>query len=217
MPLIEFLGGMYMISGFKDAFKIMFHPIDGYRELFYAKKGSNSVATVLAITLFLLLIAKRQLTGIIFNTIKLDELNIWIILVQSIILIFAFSAVNWSVCTLFDGNGSFSKIWIVMNYSLIPFMIVTIFNIILSNYFISGEQIFISIISWFSIIWTGFLIIKGLEEIHEYNIPQTLLSISATIVGLLIIIFLIVLLLSLSQQLIGFIVTISKEITIHAY
>lgn len=203
------------MNGLKHAFSVMFHPIEGWDELMYHKEGKVSTANIIAVMVFFVLVMRRQLTGFIFNSdVKLSNLNIWFILTQSIILLLLFSIVNWAVCTLFDGKGRLKDIWITTNYSMIPFVISNIVYIILSNYMKMDEKIFLVWILYIGIIWTALLLIKGLESIHQYSIPSTLLSIVITIIGILIIIFLCVLLLSLTQQFIGFIVTVIKEIMI---
>jgi len=205
------------MNRFKTPFYIMFHPIEGFTELFYHNWQSLFVANLISLLYFLTLIVQRQATGFVFNRVRLDELNIFNLFVQSVGIAIMFCALNWAVCTLFDGKGKLKGIWITINYALLPYVFVAIINVVMSNILKSDESMFMTILYYVGIIWTGFLLIKGLEALHQYNIPQTLLSILSTVVGMMIVVFIFILLLSLSQQMIGFVVTISKELMLRKY
>lgn len=205
------------MNKYKTPFYIISHPIEGYVELFYHKWESLLVANFISLIYFITLIVKRQATGFIFNNARLDELNVFNLMVQSAGIVIMFCALNWAVCTLFDGKGKLKGIWIAINYALVPYIVSTIVIIGLSNMLKTDESMFMSIIYYIGILWSGFLLVKGLEAVHQYTIPQTLLSIISTIAGMMIVVFIFILLLSLSQQMIGFIVTISKELMLRKY
>lgn len=205
------------MNRFKTPFYIMFHPIEGFVETFYHNWQSLLVANMISFLYFLTLIIKRQATGFVFNAVRLDELNVFNLFIQSVGIAIMFCALNWAVCTLFDGKGKLMGIWITVNYALLPYVLITIFNVVMSNVLKSDESMFMTILYYIGIIWTGFLLIKGLEAVHQYNIPQTLLSMASTVVGMMIVVFIFILLLSLSQQMIGFVITISKELMLRKY
>lgn len=205
------------MNRYKTPFYIMFHPIEGFTELFYHKWQSLFVANIISVVYFITLIINRQSTGFVFNYSRLDELNVFNLFVQSIGIAIMFCALNWAVCTLFDGKGKLKEIWISVNYALLPYIFTILINVIMSNILKSDESMFMAILNYVGIIWTGFLLVKGLEAIHQYSIPQTLLSIASTVVGMMIVVFIFILLLSLSQQMIGFVVTISKELMLRKY
>lgn len=195
----------------------MFHPIEGYIELFYHKWQSVFVANIIAVIYFLLLIIQRQLTGFLFNPVRLENLNVLNLLVQSIGIALLFTGINWAVCTLFDGKGKFAEIWIMINYALVPYLISMFIVVVMSNILKTDERMFMTIVTVVGVLWSLFLLVKGLEAIHEYTIPQTLLSIVSTILGMLVVVFIFILLLSLSQQMIGFIITIGQELMLRQY
>lgn len=205
------------MNKYKTPFYIMFHPIEGYMELLYHKWQSVFVANIIALVYFAALVIERQLTGFLFNPARLENLNILNLMVQSIGLSLVFCGVNWSVCTLFDGKGMFKNIWVVINYSLVPYIFSVLIVVIMSNILKSDERMFMTIVISVGVLWSAFLLIKGLEAIHEYNIPQTLFSIISTFIGMAVVAFLSILLLSLSQQMIGFVITIAKELMLRQY
>lgn len=206
------------MSIIKQPFYIMRHPIEGFDQMIYKKSGDVKVGITIALAGFLTLIIDRQLKGFSFNgDVKLDDINILFLLSKSVILYFLFTLINWAVCTLLDGKGRLKDIWIVVTYSLLPYIVFTLLGVVLSNFFKIDEGIFIDWIVILGQLWSVLLIIKGLEAVHHYSIPQTVLSIAATLLGILIVIFLFVLLLSLTQQIVGFGVTIVKELMLRNY
>lgn len=199
----------------RNLVKVCIHPIEGWQELYYREKQSLMLANILAVLYFAVAIIKRQLTGFIFNSsVQLERINVGFIFTQTIILLVAFTAINWAVSTLFEGEGKLEGIWVCVCYSFAPTIFTTILYVIASNLMAFEEQFFLKGILYIGYVWTGLLIIKSLEYIHQYNIPQTLFTLALTIFGILVLVFLFVLLLSLSQQVIRFFVTIFKELSL---
>jgi hypothetical protein len=194
-------------------FYVMVHPIEGYEELFYHGWGSGRVGFLVAVLYFLTLLVQRQLSGFIFNSgTRLSDLNVLYLLAQSIGLFFLFSLINWALCTLFDGKGRLKGIWIASTYALMPMLLTILLSVVLSNILKSDEAAFIQMLLWVGRIWTAFLLVKGIEAVHQYTLPQTFLAILLTGVGMLAVMFIFILLLSLSQQIVSFLVTIVKEL-----
>jgi len=61
------------------------------------------------------------------------------------------------------------------------------------------------------IAWSAFLIVTGLCTVHEFSLAKTLVTILATLAAALIILFLLVLFISLVEQMVQFIYIFSKE------
>lgn len=199
----------------REAAAIPLHPIDGFTDLFDRKRQSLPAAGVLLLLFFVALVVHRQLTGFIFNSqTRLDQLNILAFLAQSFGLAIAFAAVNWAVTTLFDGKGRFRDILVVVAYSLQPYVAALLAGTLLSNLLARDEAVFLTYLLVLGQAWSAFLLVKGLEAVHQYNIPQTLSAILATVFGILVLIILLILSLSLVQQIVGFFTTVYQEYAI---
>lgn len=194
-------------------FYTMVHPIEGFSDLYDRKAGRVSIGVGVALLGFLQLLATRQLSGFLFNSgTRLNDLNILYLLAQSVGFYLLFTLVNWAVCTLFDGKGHLGGIWIGVTYSMMPMILSGFLQVLLSRFLKQDEALFLQIVSWIGLAWTAFLFVKALEAVHQYTLPQTFLSTAATFVGIAIVLFLVILLLSLSQQMLGFLVTLAKEV-----
>lgn len=193
-------------------FRVMFHPFDGYERLKYKNTGSRySTFVILAIWL-LVTIGERQLTHFRFNTNNLNDLNIFYILLGTVVVFLLFCLANWSVCTLLDGEGKLEHIWIGTGYALLPYVLSLVFVTLGSHFLTLEESVFLSWIVYVGIIWSAFLLVVGLMQIHQYSFTKTLTSILVTLLGIAFMIFLGFLVITLFQQVIAFIFTIYDEL-----
>lgn len=84
---------------------------------------------------------------------------------------------------------------------------------LLSRVMTLDEGILLSYSVILSLIWSFFLLFSGLQEIHEYTEGKTVGSLLLTVVGVLIILFILLLLATVFQQLSVFVRTVFLELT----
>lgn len=190
---------------------ILFHPFDGFYEAKFRDKGSLSLATSMIIIYCLLQCISYQYTGFIVNYAPLFLMNSVTIFLSSLSILVLFTVANWTVTTLFDGKGSMGEIFMVLGYSMVPLIISNILSIIISNYIILEEYILLRSLEGVAVAWFIFLMISGLCIIHEYRLFQNFVTLIATAVSAIIIVFLFVLLISLLEQMVSFIITVVEE------
>ena len=196
----------------RTPFYVMLHPIEGYQEMRYHRWGHAGYATVCVFLLFFALFAKEALFGFAFRVdVNPEKLNLPLLLVLSVGLCSLFAAINWAICTLFDGSGRLPDIWVVVGYSLMPYILCVLLACVLSQFLTSEEAIFIEAIQVLGAAYSGFLMIKGMEAYHEYTFKGAIVSILCTLVGLVLVMLLGILLFSIVQQFVAFVVTIYQE------
>lgn len=199
----------------KVALSVPLHPMDGFDDLLDRRQQSRPVAFFFLAVFFVAAIAQRQLTGYDFNaSTRLEELNILYILGQTVVLCVAFAAVNWSVCTLFDGKGRFREILVATTYALQPYLYAIFLTVLLSNFLTRDEGVFLDYLMVLGQVYSVVLLVKGIEAVHRYSLRQAIYAIVATVLGLLVLIILLILSLSLVQQIVGFFTTLYQEYTI---
>ncbi len=207
----------YTIKRYKKwqyPFFVCFHPAKGYEDLKWSNQTSLVASYIILGLWFVSSILKRQKTAFLFNT-NLDSLvdfNIFVQFLSTIGLFAAFVVINWALCTLFEGKGTMKNIWIYTSYALIPIVISNYLWVGLSYVFGADEAAFLNIINAACIIWALALLLKGLSVLHEYNLKQVILSLLATVFGMAIVVFLLVLVISLFNRLLTFFTTIIDEI-----
>ncbi len=195
-------------------FKLFFHPIDTFNDLKYEGKSSLIIANVLATLFFVVKLLQQTTTSYLFMPSGGENVSIWTVLAISVGLIVVFTVCNWATSTLVDGEGSVRDIWVAVTYSLVPSIIFTALNIVLSYFFTETESTFYNFFSVFGTAWTILLIFLGLMVMHQYTVTKTVFSVFATVVIILCFVFLILLFMSIYQQIYSFVVNIVREIII---
>lgn len=195
-------------------FKLFFHPIDTFNDLKYEGKSSMIIANAMAILFFLVRLLQQTTTSYLFMPSGGEQVNVWTVLAISVGLLLVFTACNWATSTLVDGEGSMGDIWIAVTYSLLPYILFTSLNIVLSYFFTETEATFYNFFSVFGTVWTVILIFLGLMVVHQYTVTKTVFSVFATLLIIVCFVFLILLFTSIYQQIYGFIMNIIREIVV---
>jgi len=190
----------------------LFHPFDAFYEIRFRNKGSLLLAAIILIMYGIVQCISKQYTGFILNTYDISEMNSISEFISSIMLVIIFTIANWTITTLFGGKGNMEGIFTVITYSLLPFILVKLVVVFLSNFIIEEEAMIIYMLEGIGIVWFVFLAFTGLCVIHEYGMFKNIASLLATAVSAFLIIFLAVLFLTLEEKMFGFIGDIFREI-----
>lgn len=120
---------------------------------------------------------------------------------------------NWCVTTLANGEGSMKDIYKFTGYALMPMVLMTVLNICLSHIFILDEAMYITFFSSLGVVWTGILLFVGNTVTHRYTVASSLGSILLSGVGMAIIVFIALLIITTYQRIYNFIDSIIIELT----
>jgi len=196
-------------------YRIFLHPFDSLARL-KEKRDEGWLLPALLSALLLLLsnIVEYQYTDFTFNTNRVDQLNIWLMLFKTVGLLALWVLSNWSFCTLFDGEGTLKQIFVMSSLVLVPYSISLLLKTGLSLLLVAEEEIFLSWIVLLGQIYSGVLMLIGLYVIHGFTVKKTIFTVLFTVVGIVIILFIMALLFSLVQQFSAFIMTIFSEISL---
>lgn len=192
---------------------ILSHPIDGFEQMKREKKGKLSVAFALLFFTCLLQIMNYQYLGFLVNDNNPQYLNSIKLVSFIIILVLLFTVGNWSITTLLDGKGKFKDIFMMVCYSLFPIVLIGYPNILLSHIYTGDEVSFYYIAQGIGTFLLIFLIFMGLLVVHEYSLLRTVATVILTLLAMSVILFISLLLFSLAQQILGFIMGLYQEIT----
>lgn len=188
------------------------HPFEGYEDLRWKKGGSLKYSFIIVLLLFVAQVAYDRLYGFQFYVVYDKLFNVIPYIVQSIILFATWVIGNWAISTLLDGEGTLKNICIFSAYALVPYIVQVFINVFLSHFLVRDEYIFMQAIQVIGTLWSIILMFMAIKTVHQFSVLKTIGDIILTIFAMLIILFLLVLLLSLFQQVYVFAYSVYTEI-----
>ena len=194
-----------ILKGLQYSLYLIFHPFKGFWDLKHEKKGNVYSAWVIVCLLSVLLILRRQFTGFILNFNKQNEMNVFVEILSVLAPLGLWCLSNWCITTLVDGEGSLKDIFITTAYALTPVVLINIPMLLLSNVMILEETVFYTVLDALSVLWAALLILRGIMTVHQFTMPKTIATIAVAVVGMIIILFLILLFVSIIQQIVSFV------------
>ena len=197
----------------KYMFRVLFHPFDGFYDVKFLGKRNFTLATIIMFLCGVTGIMSYQYTGFILNYNPLFAMNSVTLFITTLFPFLLFLISNWSISTLFDGNGSIGDIYIVISYALIPKLIFDLLGIVLSNVVTREEAALLTSFMAIGTVWFAFLLFCGLSVTHEYTAFINIVTLAASFVAAIIIVFLSMLYFTLIGKVIGFVYAVLLELS----
>lgn len=194
-------------------FYILFHPVTGFEEMKFNRKGSLWLANAVCVLFCASVVVQQVLTAFIFSSGKTEDVNLVWSLVGCVGLLFLFTLSNWLFCTLLDGKGRFSEIWIVSCYSMLPCAMGSIPLTLLGHLFTNEEAFFYHAMLFLLYAWSGLLLFVGTMSVHQFTISKNIMTLLFTVIGILIVVFLLLLFFTLLHNVYVFCVTLYNEMS----
>ena len=195
-------------------FYIIFHPFDGYWDLKHERRGSLKAANIILLLAAVTIVLQKVMTAFLFNADYFEPINILSTAIGILGPVFLFITANWCFTSLMDGSGSFKDIYVVTSYSLLPVILLRLPLIPVSYILTLDEGVYLTAFNSFSIIWSVFLIFCGILVVHEFTFGKNIGICLFSIVGMAIIIFIILLVLTTFQYIGSFINSIFLELAL---
>jgi len=200
------------IASLKYALHVITHPFDGFWDLSREKKGTMAAAHTIFILFLLTYVLKLMYTNFQFIMVPIQYINVYQRMASLALPFLVLCLANWALTTLFDGKGRFRDIYMGMCYALTPYVLIQLPCILLSHMLAYDEADFYSVLISFSEIWCAFLVFVALMEIHDFGPGKTMISIVATVIGAMVILFLVMVFFSLLSDAFAFFASLYKEI-----
>lgn len=206
---------IYSVKTIKElrlGFNVFRHPLNTFHEIKHEAKSSNLTAIILYLTFIVLNIVSVYTTGFLFNDTNLNTYNVLtsFLSLAGIVILFVFA--NYLIATLSNGEGWFKDVFIGTAYVLVPYIVLTIPIIILSNVLTLNEIFIFQAILAFRDGWTLILLVLMVMEIHNYEFKELIKNLLLTIFTMAIIVAILLLIYLLVNQMYEYIVGIIKEV-----
>ncbi|MBP1989446.1 YIP1 family protein [Paenibacillus eucommiae] len=199
----------------KDAWYLMFHPYEGFYRL---KERKISVSMIL--TLLLLTIGIRILSiygmGFIFHPYDLSKVNLVLEVCLLIVPWITWIIANYLVSTVKGGEGRFREVLQASTYALVPYIVLMIPAILLSNIVVLEERIVVDSIIQVMWIWIAVQFFIMTQVIHNFDFLEAAKNAGITLFTIGVIWIFVVIMSGLSYNLFDFVKQIYREVTFYA-
>ena len=194
------------------ALHVITHPFDGFWDLIHEKRGTMAAAHTFLFLFLLTRVLKLICTNFQFISTPIQHINLFEEAASLLLPFLVLCVANWAMTTLFEGKGRFRDIYMAMCYALVPYSLIQLPMILVSNGLTYEEGSIYTVMLSLSVIWCMFLVFVGLMEIHDYGPGKTFIFIIVTIVGACVILFLMLVFFSLLSDAVAFFVSFYREI-----
>ncbi|MDR0397484.1 MAG: YIP1 family protein [Oscillospiraceae bacterium] len=193
--------------------RVLSHPIDGFYEIRYREKGSVPLAITMAVLFSACYTANRIFAGFVVNDVDPRGVNGLMEMSGIFVTLALFSAGNWSVTCLLNGEGRYRDIVTVTGYALVPMIAAFALATIASQFIASGEEVFYTMILGCGVAWTAMLLLAGIMTVHNYTLLKTLATLALTMLAMFALVFFALLLADMIRQVYVFFYSIYVELT----
>ena len=204
------------LSRYKDSLRyalhVITHPFDGFWDLVHEKRGTIAAANTFLLLFLVIRVLKLILTNFQFISAPVQHINVLEEMGSLLLPFLVLCIANWAMTTLFEGKGRFKDIYMGMCYALVPYIIIQLPMILISNMLTYEEGSLYSVMISFSVIWSVFIVFVGLMKIHDNGPGKTVIFLIVTIVGAAVILFLMLVFFSLLSDAVAFFVSFYREI-----
>ncbi len=195
------------------AFRCLTHPFDGFYEMKRSKRGTPLAATIILLAAAGTFLIDAYFSGYLFVDGEKGDVNIIVVACGIILPVLVWTLANWCVSSLLYGNGSFKDIYMAACYSLLPIILVVIPTTLISNVLTIEEGAILSFIEGLSYVWAIMLIFLGTLTVHSYGLGKNIIATLLSVLGMLVIVFMILLVFVLTTKVYTFFDTIVTEIS----
>jgi len=209
---VQFTGRIRLPESFTEILTTVRHPVNGYEDMRLKEGGSVLWGFALILAVGISMVFRIRCTGFRFNDYS-QTVNLLLVFAGAVVLILLFTVSNWAICVLFDSEAHYREIFICTAYSFVPFILSIIVSTLLSHFLCVDEGMILTLVNAIGILWTVVLFFFSMKEMHQYTATKTVLSLIVTLVGVVLLLFLLFMVTSLVQQIASFIKTVYTEIS----
>ncbi|MBD5459482.1 MAG: DUF1282 family protein [Lachnospiraceae bacterium] len=194
------------------ALKTPRRPMDNYYEIRKYRQGSVVSAAVIYILFFIDFMAYKTVKGFIYQTTKVENMDIGSIVLGFFVLLGLFIICNYLVTSINDGDGTFKQIFMIPAYGMMPAMIALLVVTCVSYVLTYNEAFLLTLVLLIGIVWSVITIFIGLQTVHDYTFGETVKSIILTAVFMIIIAVIGVIISIMWNSLYTFLAAVGKEL-----
>ncbi|MBE6727416.1 MAG: hypothetical protein E7562_02075 [Ruminococcaceae bacterium] len=196
------------------ALRTTVHPFESMENIKIKKMGSVVIATVFMLLFYVATILAELKGGFMFKINNLSNFNAILPLIGTVGIVILWTVANWLICILFEGKGNIKDIYCASCYCLLPLIVYNFAYIILSNVMIPSANSPFELFSTICYLLTAVLLLLMITVIHEFSFFKAIGTAIATVIVMAIVAFIVFSMLTLWQEILGFIFSVFNEVTL---
>ncbi len=193
------------------ALKTPRHPMDCYYEIRKLRQGSVLSAAVIYLLFFVDFMAFKTVKGFIYQTVKVENMDIGSIVLGFFVLLGLFVICNYLGTTITAADATFMPILMIPAYGLMPAMIALLVVTCVSYVLTYNEAFLLTLVLLIGIVWSVITIFIGLQTVHDYTFGETVKSIILTVVFMVIVAVIGIIISIMWNSLYTFLASVGKE------
>lgn len=207
-----FVGQKKLLFQLKQAFIILRHPIDGFSDLRYHRKGGYVSASILLVLVALVLLMKEYYTSFTFMHVPSNERS------SGFLIAIFVTWLTWVICnyligSIRQGEARFKDVFVGSSYALFPIVILGLPLAAVSNVMTASEMSIYSFFETGMLLWCGLMFFWMIQSLQNYSVGETIANICLTAFAMMITWVLISIIVGLSSELQNFFYTIYQEVS----
>jgi len=197
----------------KHVFYLLKHPLDGFTDLRFMKKGGYLSAIIILLLTIVAILVRSFYTSFTFNPVPVYAKG-----ATSTLTIFLATWLSWVVCnyligSIRQGEARFKDVFVGSSYALVPIVLLGLPLAAISNIFTLSESSIYSSIGTGMMLWCGLLFFWNIQALQNYGVGETIVNILLTVLTMIILWVVIFILIGLSTEFFSFIYTIYQEVS----
>ncbi|XEC95857.1 YIP1 family protein [Paenibacillus tarimensis] len=203
-----------LLTQLKHSLFILRHPLEGFSDLRYDRKGSYISAFILLLLAVMSYLIHYYYTAFPFT----PDLNISEVKTSEALLPVFGAWLSWVVCnylisSIYRGEGRFADVFIGSAYALTPLILLGVPITILSHGLTLAEASIYEFFYGVMMIWMAALLFWKVQALQNYSVAETIVNILLTLVAMVILWVLAFIVFGLAIDLYEFIYALYQEVT----
>lgn len=199
---------------FQLAWQVMLHPLEALNELKHKRYQNIGFIAAVLLCFTVVNILSRQFTGFRFSVYDPSAFNLPMQVAVSVLPFFLVAGVNWAVCAIMNGEGKFWEISTYLAFAVVPCMITAAITLLLSQFLVLDEAVFLRFIQLIGILWSLLLVFHGQRIVHNYTTGKTFGTAALTVAGVAVVLIILLLLFTLVLQVTNFVSSVYVELSL---
>ncbi|CAM3376301.1 YIP1 family protein [Marinicrinis lubricantis] len=203
-----------VLGELKHALYVLKHPLDGFTALRYEQKGSILSALIIYAAAYLAIVITVLYTSFSFNKINVRDVNIYMILLQYIVMLGAWIVCNYLISSIYRGEGRFRDTFISTAYALVPIIIIGVPLAVVSNVLTHSEAPIYHYIRFAMVVWIVLLFFWKVQSLQNYSVGETAVNIFLSVFSIAVMAVIALILVGLTNELRIFLYELYQEVTL---